>query len=284
MDAETLRVGGLVAYDGTDYHGYQYQVGVPTVQGTLESALSEFCSPVGRVIAAGRTDTGVHANGQVIAVEVRWRHGAEQLQRAWNAHLPPSICVREVRPAPADFHPRFSALWRTYRYRVYQACGKDESNLPDRSPLTDRFAWYEPRTLDVARMQEAADSLIGEHDFATFGQPTQGESTVRRVVEAGWQENQGTVSELDRFPGHQLVFTITANGFLRRMVRTITGTLLEIGLGKGCPDEMGRLLAARRRGLAAAPAAACGLTLERVVYPESLELFAADSGTATSRT
>jgi tRNA pseudouridine38-40 synthase len=266
VNSDSLYAAGLVAYDGTDFHGYQYQIGVATVQGTLESSLAAFCQPVGRVAAAGRTDAGVHANGQVISALVRWRHGAEQLQRAWNAHLPGSICVRQMRPAPKSFHPRFSALWRTYRYRLIQPmAGYDR--MPAKSPLTDRFAWFVPRPLDLDDMQEACAYLIGDHDFATFGQPTQGESTVRRVKDAGWLVDGGTAPELDEFPGRRLVFTITANGFLRQMVRTLTATLVEIGLGKRRPQEMERLLGQRDRGLAAAPAPGSGLTLEQVQYP-----------------
>jgi tRNA pseudouridine38-40 synthase len=268
VGAETLYAAGLVAYDGTDYHGYQFQVGVPTVQGALESALAAFSEPVGRVAAAGRTDAGVHANGQVIAVRVRWRHDAVELQQAWNAHLPPSICVRRLQEVPDSFHPRFSALWRTYRYRVVQPVGLDEAGMPDRSPLTDRFSWFVPRRLDLVGMEEAASYLVGEHDFATFGQPTQGESTVRALREACWQVDESAVPPMDAYPGFRLVFTVTANGFLRQMMRTLTATLVDVGLGKRQPREVAWLLEEKDRSLSAAPAPACGLTLERVLYPD----------------
>ncbi len=210
----------------------------------------------------------MHANGQVIAVRVKWRHGAEQLQRAWNAHLPACVCVRRLQPAPETFHPRFSALRRTYRYRLVQMPDTLTGAVPNRSPLTDRYAWFVPQALDVGSMQAAADELLGEHDFATFGQPTQGESTVRRVTEARWQVDEGAVAELDAYPGRRIVFTITANGFLRQMVRTLTGTLVEIGVGKRPPHDMERLLCEKDRSLSAAPAPACGLTLERVAYAD----------------
>ena len=112
---------GLVAYDGADYHGFQFQVGVPTIQGALEEALTAFTSVSGRVIGSGRTDTGVHAAGQVVGVRAHWKHSVADFQRAWNAHLPPSICIHQCGWAPADFHPRFSAVSRTYRYTVRQA-------------------------------------------------------------------------------------------------------------------------------------------------------------------
>lgn len=265
---ETLYAAGRVAYDGTNYHGFQYQVGVPTVQGTLEEALRRFCEPASRVVGAGRTDAGVHANGQVIAVEVAWRHGADALQQAWNAHLPPDICVRRMQPAPKSFHPRFSARWRTYRYRLVEGPPHEYVGKVERSPLTDRYAWYVPERLDVAAMQMAAKALLGEHDFATFGQPTQGESTVRTVSESWFEEDDSGVALFDSYPGQGMVFTITANGFLRKMVRTLTGTLVEIGLGTRAEDDMVRLLAVKDRSQSAPPAPACGLTLEQVVYAE----------------
>jgi len=267
VGAETLYAAGLVAYDGTDYHGFQFQVGVPTVQGTLESALAAFTDPVGRVAAAGRTDAGVHANGQVIAVRARWRHDVVELQQAWNAHLPPSICVRRLQEVPDSFHPRFSAQWRTYRYRLVQPIGEPETGMPNRAPLTDRFSWFVPKRLDLDAMNEATAYLVGEHDFATFGQPTQGESTVRALNEACWQLDDCAVPALDVYPGCKLVFTVTANGFLRQMMRTLTATLVEVGVGKRQPREVNWLLDQKDRSLAAPPAPASGLTLERVQYP-----------------
>lgn len=276
MDAPALHVCGLVAYDGSDYFGFQVQVEAPTIQGELERALGKFSEPVGRIAGAGRTDAGVHANGQVIAVRTRWRHDLPQLQRAWNAHLPHSICVRRIALAPDGFHPRFSALGRTYRYRVVMGDAEERSLAPDRSPLTDRFAWYEPLPLAVERMEKASAYLLGEHDFASFGQPTQGESTVRRVTEICWHEERSSLPALDGYPGRRLALTITANGFLRQMARSIAGTLLEVGRGRRRPDEVKEILEARDRSLAAPPAPACGLTLERVAYPREFDVFVAE--------
>ena len=276
MDAPALHVCGLVAYDGSDYFGFQVQVEAPTIQGELERALGKFSEPVGRIAGAGRTDAGVHANGQVIAVRTRWRHDLPQLQRAWNAHLPHSICVRRIALAPDGFHPRFSALGRTYRYRVVMGDAEERSLAPDRSPLTDRFAWYEPLPLAVERMEKASAYLLGEHDFASFGQPTQGESTVRRVTEICWHEERSSLPALDGYPGRRLALTITANGFLRQMARSIAGTLLEVGRGRRRPDEVKEILEARDRSLAAPPAPACGLTLERVAYQREFDVFVAE--------
>ena len=267
---EWLSVYGLVAYDGTDYHGFQVQVGVPTIQGELESALQSVASLGGRVAGSGRTDTGVHAAGQVIGATVEWRHSVESLQQAWNAHLPPSISIVRMGIAPAGFHPRFSALNRTYRYTIQMA--ENESRLVRRSPLTDRFALYVTGSLALEAMAEAATLLVGEHDFATFGQPPQGENTVRRVMQAEWQVVQPDLKPLQTFPGSQLVFTISANGFLRRMVRNIVGSLLAVGKGRWQPADLQEALESMDRDRSAPPAPPNGLVLERVEYPLAMSI------------
>ena len=267
MVEQALNVCGLVAYDGTDYHGFQVQAGVSTIQGELEAALKHFCKPVGRVAGAGRTDTGVHASGQVVAVQLEWRHSLAQLQRAWNAHLPASITVQGVTVAPEGFHPRFSALRRTYRYYVIEG---DRDTL-GRSPLTDRFALTVTQPLAVEEMQAAAALIVGEHDFATFGQPTQGEKTVRQVFAAEWQVVTDSLVSLDKAPKHRLVLTITANGFLRNMVRCLVGTFLAVGRGEWSLDAVAEALAARNRSRTAPPASPKGLLLEQVIYPEELD-------------
>lgn len=269
MDERARYICGLVAYDGTDFHGFQVQVGVPTIQGALEDALAAFCQPKGRVAGAGRTDAGVHASGQVVAVRLFWRHSLEQLQNAWNAHLPPAIAVRGVVAAPAGFHPRFSALKRTYRYTVIEG---DRSTL-GRSPLTDRFALYVPQALSLEAMQAAAALVVGEHDFATFGQPTQGEKTVRRVYAAEWQVVTESLAPLmvSERPTRRLVLTITANGFLRNMVRALVGTFLAVGRGEWSLEQVAEALAAKDRSRSAPPAPPNGLVLEQVVYPDHLD-------------
>ncbi len=271
-DLPSRYVAGLVSYDGTDYHGFQVQVGAPTIQGALEDALAAFAQPESRVVGAGRTDAGVHASGQVIAVRVRWRHSAAQLQNAWNAHLPPAIHLRRMVEAPAGFHPRFSAVWRTYRYTVIESAGVG----PVRSPLTDRYAWLVAQPLDWAAMQEAASVIVGDHDFATFGQPTQGESTARRVSQAVWQQVHSSLPSLDPFPGERFVLTIQANSFLRQMVRSLVGTLVAVGRGDLSPKTFAERLAARERRLAAPPAPPQGLVLEQVEYPDRWALWSGD--------
>lgn len=243
-----VHVRAQVEYDGTDYFGFQVQSGKPTVQGALEKAAARLTGEPARIRYAGRTDAGVHALGQVIAAKVHWRHPLHDLERAWNALLPPDIAIREVREVEdAQFHPRFSARSRVYRYTLWTASW--------RSPLAQRYAHHEPRALDPAAMNEAAALLVGVHDFASFGQPTQGESTTREVYAAYWQAD-----------GHLWRFEIEANAFLRRMVRTVVGTLIEVGKGWRSVDDVATLLAARDRALTAPPAPPRGLCLVEVKY------------------
>ncbi len=238
----------MVEYDGTDYHGFQILSDMPSVQEALEQVVQRLTGERTRIRYAGRTDAGVHALGQVIAADLRWRHSLADLERAWNALLPADIAVREVvNVADAAFHPRFSARSRVYRYSVWTA--------PWRSPMQQRYAHYEPRPLDVVQMNQAAALLVGSHDFASFGQPTQGDSTVREVIRAGWHVS-----------GWLMNFEIEANAFLKRMVRTIVGTLLETGKGQRSVDSVGEVLLAQDRALAAPPAPACGLCLVEVKY------------------
>jgi tRNA pseudouridine38-40 synthase len=264
-------VSALVAYDGSDYHGFQYQANAASIQCELEAALDKVAEREGRIAGAGRTDAGVHASGQVIAVHVAWRHDLAALQRAWNVHLPSAITVRRLRAAPAEFHPRYSALSRTYRYTVRQGSSDDGEQTPRRSPLTDRFALYEVRPLDVAAMQQAAQVLVGSHDFGTFGQPPQGESTQRTVYAAEWQVVTEDLPAVGDYPGRRLVFTVTANAFLRQMVRSLVATLLAVGRGEWSVQEVKDALAARNRSRAAPPAPPHGLVLEKVTYPAALD-------------
>ncbi|MDY7040531.1 MAG: tRNA pseudouridine(38-40) synthase TruA, partial [Chloroflexota bacterium] len=206
-------VWATVEYDGTGYCGFQWQIGQPTVQGELERALAACTQEKIRITAAGRTDAGVHARGQVIAFHTAWRHPLADLERALNALLARDVAVRELALAEEGFHPRFSARSREYRYTVL--------NQPLRSPLARRFAHHWPHPLDVEAMDHAARALIGMHDFAAFGQPPQGENTVRQVMQAGCKRE-----------GPFVYFDIEANAFLRRMVRSIVGTLLQVGSGK----------------------------------------------------
>jgi len=241
------RYRATVEYDGTDYHGFQVQADKPTVQGALERALADITSGAVRVVGAGRTDSGVHALGQVIGFRLAWRHSQDDLQRALNARLPEDIVIRELALAEEGFHPRFSARSRAYRYTVL--------NQPLRSPLGRRFAHQVAGPLDLLAMNEAAAALVGWHDFATFGNPTRGENTLRQVMQATWGQ-----------AGHTLFFDIEANAFLRRMVRTVVSALLLVGQGRVETESVAALLAARERRQAPPPAPACGLCLMQVKY------------------
>jgi tRNA pseudouridine38-40 synthase len=245
-----MRVRAIVAYDGTDYSGYQRQDNAVTVQEALEAALARVtASDPGSVtiLAAGRTDAGVHASGQVIAFDTAWRHGLDDLHRALNAVLPADIAVLEVKETAASFHPRYDARSRRYRYSIY--------NTSIRSPLERRYSLHVAAPLDVEAMQRAARLLIGEHDFVTFGQPPQGNNTVRRVLEAEW-----------RGESPQLHFDIEANAFLYRMVRSIVGTLLQVGRGEWDVGAFEAALAACERSQAGPTAPPHGLCLVKVIY------------------
>lgn len=263
----------LIAYDGTDFSGFQVQANAPrTIQGALEQALERLTGVFCRVHGSGRTDAGVHAHGQVISATVPWKHSLHALCQGWNHHLPDAIVVRRVAAAPEGFHPRFSATSRTYRYTVLHPVEGSLENVR-RFPLFERYAVVEKSPLDVEAMNRAGALLIGEHDFATFGLPTQGESTVRRVEEVVWQAERDALVRLDSPHLQRLALTITANGFLRRMVRNLTGALLEVGRGRWSVEEVGAALAAMNRSRSAPPVAPNGLVLERVFYAEYPHLF-----------
>ncbi|MDQ1300965.1 MAG: tRNA pseudouridine synthase [Chloroflexota bacterium] len=240
-------IRATVAYDGTDFLGFQWQTSGRTVQGALEAAVARVTQQETRVIGAGRTDTGVHAQGQVIGFQVEWRHALADLQRALNAVLPEDVAILELGLAEPGWHPRFSARRRFYRYTVV--------SRPGRSPLERRYAHLTPEPLDLAALCAAAELLVGQHDFASFGQPTQGDSTVRVIYEAGWQQ-----------AGDRFTFDVVGNAFLRRMVRSLVGTLLQVGTGRWPVVRVAEILAGRNRALAAPPAPACGLCLMKVEY------------------
>lgn len=243
----TRRIRAVVAYDGTDFLGFQRQRRGRTIQGVLEETLETLAGQPIRVLGAGRTDARAHAWGQVIAFDLLWRHSLGELQKALNALLPRSVVVRQVEVAPEGFHPRFDAVSREYRYRVF--------NNPLRNPFEERFAHQVPEPLDVACMDEAAQHLVGQHDFASFGRPTQGESTVREVRRVSCYRH-----------GDLVIFDMEGNAFLRGMVRSVVGTLLEVGAGWMAPEAVADILEARDRGRAGKTAPAKGLCLMRVNY------------------
>jgi len=244
-----LRYRATVEYDGTDFLGFQIQARGRTVQGELEKALERVTQSQVRVIGAGRTDSGVHASGQVIAFDAAWGHTTADLHRALNAVLPVDVAISALITTHFTFHPRFDALRRHYRYTVL--------NQPVRSPLWVRYAHHVVDPLDVNAMSEAGRKFIGRHDFAAFGKPTQGESTTREVMQAEWFVE-----------GPRLTFEITANAFLYQMVRNVVGTLLRVGRGGLTPEGVVAVLEAGDRAAAGPPAPARGLCLVGVEYAE----------------
>lgn len=237
----------LVAYDGTAYQGFQRQRRGSTIQGQLESAIKSVSGQKVTVTGAGRTDSGVHATGQVIAFETAWRHGCRALERALNANLPEDIAVRELEEAEAGFHPRFNAKRRAYAYTVYTSAV--------RQPLLRFKAWHVPRPLDVSMMNLAAEAIIGRHDFATFGQPPQGNNSEREVFSARWRQKDEV-----------LTFEIEANAFLYRMVRSLVGSMKTVGEGRWTVTEFVAALAKEDRSQAAQTAPPQGLCLTAVRY------------------
>jgi len=240
-----------VEYDGTDFAGSQHQPNARTVQGELEEALNRLTGERVRIRFAGRTDAGVHATGQVAAFCLARRRRGEgigwpELRRRLNAVLAPDLAVRSLHPASAAFDPRRDAEARVYRYRIRMAGDKRPGERHRTLEIGDR--------LDVAAMRAAAGQLIGERNFAALGSDPRGR-TVRRLRE---------VSVVHR--GSSVEIRVTANAFLRRMVRSIVALLLEAGRGRLAPGSVAELLEAGERALHGRAAPAHGLTLERVIY------------------
>lgn len=233
-----------MAYDGTGYAGFQVQPNAHTVQGELERAISQVCDEAVRVTGAGRTDAGVHASGQVIDFRTASALDGVTIGRGVNALLPEDIAVSALEPAAEDFHARFSATGRTYEYRIRRA--------PERDPLERLREVHLAGPLDVAAMRDASAHLVGRRDFSSFAAGTGGIRSVRRAT---WCEH-----------GARLRFEITADAFLRGMVRAIVGTLLWVGRGKIDAPTFERIVAASDRAMAGPSAPANGLCLIAVEY------------------
>jgi tRNA pseudouridine38-40 synthase len=238
-----VRYRARVEYDGTDFAGFQLQPGARTVQGTLEAALARLSGGVRQpVVGAGRTDAGVHAEGQVVAFTYSGRLSTIELAAALNGTLPPDVALRDLRRAPAGFHPRYAARYREYRYTIW--------NGP-RSPLRERTALWVAAPLDADAMAEAATVFIGRHDFSAFGgadpQPVRTIETVRV-----------------RRAGDLVTIDVRADAFLRGMVRRIVAALLGVGRGRLDVATLERALAGRAPAFGGAAAPARGLCLRHV--------------------
>ena len=272
-----MRIRMDLAYEGTDFHGWASQPGLRTVQGTLEAALATLLRvPAVAVVCAGRTDTGVHARGQVTHLEVdedtlgaAGRSGQpvpEALLPRLNGILPPDVRVRRVVAAPDGFDARFSALWRRYSYRV-----ADRAASVD--PLARRHVLAWPRPLDLEAMNDASAALLGEHDFASFCKQREGATTIRTLLELGWH----------RSPDGLVVATVRADAFCHSMVRSLVGCLLAVGEGRRPAAWAGEILQAEVRDPSVTVVHAHGLTLEEVRYPPDEELAARAAQTRTTR-
>ncbi len=245
----------LIQYDGTDFHGWQVQENDRSIQGELERVIGMIADTDVGVIGSGRTDAGVHAEGQVANVHLPdGKFTPEKLKHAINGNLWRDIRIMKAEKAPDEFHSRFSAKKKTYVYRVI--------NAPVISPMWRRFAHHEARPLDVGRMNDAARLFLGQHDWTAFSAAkADGDSRVRNVtnftVESHWD---------DRAQGSMIEFRISAGGFLRYMVRSIVGTMLEVGRGEKDSDTIQTAIVTGDRDLAGKTAPANGLTLYRVDY------------------
>jgi tRNA pseudouridine38-40 synthase len=245
VSSKMARYQIILTYDGTDFVGSQRQLKSRTVQSELEKALRKLKWEGRSALMAGRTDSGVHASGQVAAFDLDWKHSLDDLGNALNASLPMDMAVRQVHPATDDFHPRYDAAWRRYRYSLF--C------QPDRAPLQERFAWRVwPK---VSNLNALEGIWLGTHDFSAFGTPPKpGNCTERTVLDAKW-----------RSVDNEWFFEIKANAFLYHMVRKIVHAQVAVGQGRITVDDLNRALV-QQTELPSGLAPAHGLTLVEVGY------------------
>jgi tRNA pseudouridine38-40 synthase len=251
----------ILAYDGSRYKGFQRQANARSVQGVVEEALRKLRWQGKSILAAGRTDTGAHATGQVIAFDMEWEHAPQDLQQALNNHLPSDVAARAVKRVRHTFHPRFDASWRKYVYRVY--C------QPVRDPLLEPYAWRVWPEVDLGILRQVAQAIPGTHDFGAFGTPPQtGGSTVRCVLESDWM-----------LEPPYLIYEITAQAFLYHMVRCLVFLQVKIAqeqlaladlvqmLNTGLVDPIGSGKSGNSKRWVHGLAPAQGLVLVEVSYP-----------------
>ena len=239
----------LIEYDGTNYQGWQVQPRDPTIQGTLEEKLRLLTGEPIQLFGSGRTDSGVHALAQVAHFKTQSQIDIGSIQRALNSLLPPDIVIQKIEEVDEGFHARRHSKSKVYEYRIL--------NRSLRSAFHLSYVWHIPQRLDLMEMKKATTHLIGEHDFSAFrtvGSPTR--TTVRRVTRAEWKRGRDGL----------IRFEIEANGFLKQMVRSIIGTLIEIGKGKLDAGEFQKILDSKDRKKAGPTAPAQGLFLKEVEY------------------
>jgi tRNA pseudouridine38-40 synthase len=244
----------VVEYDGRNYYGFQWQTKLPTIQSELEGAIRKVTGESSRVIAASRTDTGVHARGQVVSFRTKSGLAPQVLVKALNYYLPRAIAVKGACKMNMDFNVRRDAVSREYDYNIL--------NSSTRSPLFEGFAYFVPKKLNTRIMNKACKFLEGEHDFASFATALgKLKSTMRTVYEARVTKKEDLVT-----------YHVKASSFLPHQVRNTVGLLIRVGLGKVGLDEFRRIMEAKVLGLAGPTAPAYGLCLTRVNYPGNLEL------------
>lgn len=242
------RVMLIVAYDGTNYHGWQMQPNAVTIEQILNEKLSELLKEYIQVIGASRTDAGVHAEGNVAVFDTNTSIPGEKISYALNHLLPEDIVIQESFEVEPDFHPRKCDSIKTYQYRILNR----NFNLP----VKGRNAYHFYRKLDLDKMREAAAYFVGKHDFKNFcSSHTQAKSTIRIIYSFDIEEED-----------EEIVLTVSGNGFLYNMVRMLTGTLLDVGTGRMSPDKIPELLAAKERVHSPNTAPARGLTLLDIEY------------------
>ncbi len=247
---EKKRVRLVVAYDGTNYHGWQVQNNGVTIESELNRCLTDLLRESIEVIGASRTDAGVHALGNIAVFDTVNPMPAEKISYALNQRLPEDIRIQRSEEVDGDWHPRYCDSRKTYEYRIYR------NEFP--MPVKRLYSYFTYRPLDVQRMQEAAAYLVGEHDFMSFCQTgAQVQSTVRTILSLEVEEQ-----------GAEIVIRVCGNGFLYNMVRIIAGTLMEVGQGKRKPEDMKQILVARERSAAGPTAPAHGLMLIKYEFVE----------------
>jgi tRNA pseudouridine38-40 synthase len=265
-----MRLRMDLAYDGGGFHGWARQDGLRTVQGELEAALATVLRlDAVSVTCAGRTDTGVHARGQVCHVDVEPDVGTEpdRLRRQLDGVLGDDVRVRRVVPAPAGFDARFSAVWRRYAYRI-----ADRPESVDPLVRSHVLSWRRP--LDAEAMTTASKELLGRHDFASFCKRREGATTIRTLLDLSWERDESGL----------LVATVRADAFCHHMVRSLVGCLVAVGEGRRPPEWAGEVLSAQARDSSVAVVPAHGLTLEEVGYPPDDELAAQAAAARRIRT
>ncbi len=239
-----------IAYQGTNYHGWQMQQNAITIQEIIEDCLTKLLGEVIKITGSGRTDAGVHALQQIAHFDASLKITTRELKRRMNGFLPNDIAINNINPVTEEGHARYTAYSRSYQYCIHQ----------QKDPFLQYRSLFYWQTVDISKMNEAANHLIGTQDFKCFSKAnTDVKHYLCQITEARWEKQK-----------HQLVFYITANRFLRGMVRAIVGTLLMIGKNEIPVEELEKIIASKKRSRAGKSAAACGLYLSEVKYPREI--------------